>query len=308
MSDFTPWPSIEKVWNVQKTARKAGVKLVSYRAKVKLHGTHAAVRVPALGGGEVVAQSRNNSLNIENDNFGFAAWTAKQHWPRYAFPYVAFGEWVGPGVQTGVALADIPERVFVVYSADVGEHLTVRGPADILVDPDTLRELLPKHHVLPWFGPEFFLDFETDNTSVMDNLNQLVDCIDGECPWTKTNFGVSGHGEGLVCYPIGRRFADYAFKVKGESHAKGGKAPAKMKPPVSDDAKALAASMATEARCLQFFVPGSTVKDVGPFLGAVCKDVVKECQAEMAASNIEWKTVNPLVVKLAREWFLAKIA
>ncbi len=300
MSDFMKWPHIEKLHNMQTHARKTGQLSITYRAKVKLHGTNAAVRVDTDG--TVTPQSRNKSLNLENDNFGFAKWALEQVWPPYTEDYVVFGEWVGEGVQRGIALSKVEGRHFAIFAAKF------QGDQEYLYDPEALALTFPGHRVVPWFGPLLEIDMSGHETAAIAWLNEATAKIDAECPWTKSEFGVSGVGEGLVCYPVSTDHIEgLMFKVKGESHAKGGAAPAKVKPPISASVPEFAASVATEARFLQFFVPGSTIKDIGPFLGALCNDIKREATAEMEASQLDWKAVNPAVVKLAKEWFLGKL-
>lgn len=302
MSEFVKWPHIEKLYNVQKHAQKLGKTGSAYRAKVKLHGTNAAVRVSPEG--VIEPQSRNRTLTPEDDNHGFAKWATAQSWPTYTNSYVVFGEWVGQGVQTGVALSQLEDKHFVIFamlwSADGNLE------AGYEYNPERLSGLFPGHRVMPWYGPVMYFDFQSENTGPVSWLNAAVEGIDKLCPWTKSEFGIEGVGEGLVCYPLDLPLEGFMFKVKGASHAEGGAAPAKAKPPVSADVVAFAESVATEARFLQFLPAEVTMKNIGPFLGAVCKDIQREAADEMAASGLEWKVVNPSVVKVAREWYMKR--
>lgn len=49
--------------------------VVTYRAKIKLHGTNAGIQITPEG--EVAAQKRSQIINSQNDNAGFATWVAK---------------------------------------------------------------------------------------------------------------------------------------------------------------------------------------------------------------------------------------
>jgi len=75
------WTSIELLHNIRRDAlakaELAGLPppKVTYRAKVKLHGTNCGVQVLPDGG--VVAQGRNMLLTEDADNMGFAAWVTR---------------------------------------------------------------------------------------------------------------------------------------------------------------------------------------------------------------------------------------
>lgn len=116
---FVAWTEIESFHNVRKFMKAYPENLnnnsiVLYRSKVKLHGTNAAVQVHLDG--TIVPQSRTAEISVTNDNAGFARWlssTNPQDWAS-AKGLIIFGEWCGPGVQKGVAISQIPQKVFVV--------------------------------------------------------------------------------------------------------------------------------------------------------------------------------------------------
>ena len=86
-----------------------GPQRVTYRAKVKLHGTNAGVqRTPE---GLLECQSRERLITPGDDHCGFARWvdSHRNEWLAGLSPgTVVFGEWGGPGVMGGVALSRIP--------------------------------------------------------------------------------------------------------------------------------------------------------------------------------------------------------
>ena len=70
---FIKWTSIELLHNVKRDLDTAGKAFqITYRAKIKLHGTNAGIRVTSEG--EVVAQKRTQIITSKNDNAGFAGW------------------------------------------------------------------------------------------------------------------------------------------------------------------------------------------------------------------------------------------
>lgn len=107
MATFMAWPEIESFHNIRKFVRVdpaewflgiemlSGTSTVSYKAKVKLHGTNAAVQ--CHDSGEVLAQSRTNIISLQNDNAGFARWvnSIDNYWSM-AHGHVVYGEWCGP--------------------------------------------------------------------------------------------------------------------------------------------------------------------------------------------------------------------
>src|ERR1700722_20890282 len=118
---FMAWPEIESFHNVRKFVRVDpgewwqakekfhGTSTVKYRAKVKLHGTNAAVQVG--WDGSLVCQSRTNIITPESDNAGFARWVMshQNEWINLGnwgdrFGHILYGEWCGPGIQKGVAI------------------------------------------------------------------------------------------------------------------------------------------------------------------------------------------------------------
>lgn len=81
----------------------------------KIHGTNSAVYIfeytstnhvshePRMG---IRPQSRNRILDVENDNFGFAAWVSANSEALIAAlgPGLHFGEWYGSGINSGYGL------------------------------------------------------------------------------------------------------------------------------------------------------------------------------------------------------------
>ena len=122
---FIKWTSIELLHNVKREldARNQAFQL-TYRAKVKLHGTNAGVQITPSG--EIAAQKRTGVLRVfdplndpfkkrtqvitsEADNAGFAAWVEKNgsyfSQLKGNSHLTIFGEWCGSGIQKGVAIS-----------------------------------------------------------------------------------------------------------------------------------------------------------------------------------------------------------
>jgi len=262
---FMPWPEIEGFHNIRKFIRVdpgewwhkrellAGTSVVSYKAKVKLHGTNAAVRISADG--TVTAQSRTNIITPENDNAGFARWVKanEAEWKKTAavpsktdpadhyLNMVFFGEWIGPGIQKNVAVSEIPKKSFAVFAMkilgkDEEELLFEVEPSRIAMYLGksgikfALSEEanLPDVYILPWYEKSIDIDWkQTDEelTKTIAPINDWVMAIEANDPWVDATFGVKGTGEGLVFYPISdahknsfEHFTNLCFKAKGEKH------------------------------------------------------------------------------------------
>lgn len=352
---FIPWPEIEGFHNIRKfTAPSAhpeilnGNPVVNYRCKVKLHGTNAAVQ--CLEKGTILCQSREGLITPEKDNAGFARWalTNKEKWFRVVDKgYVAglagiiiFGEWVGPGIQKGVAVSNLPKKVFAVFAARIisAEVMPERGSDNLIVEPEELRELvkgIPDVYVLDWhtrtchYGcdtrvyAQVNVDWSASSeelTKITEKINQWVMEVEASDPWTKEVFGVEGTGEGLVFYPRSQEhlgytdFSNLVFKAKGEKHKNIATAkPAQVDASTAASMDAFVAMVLTEARLEQGATKVSAdgaltfdMKNTGKFVTWVSADVEKETQDELAASGLTFKQVQKAVSDKARAWYIGK--
>lgn len=319
------WSKIELLHNVkgevlaQAELNGEAPPVLTYRAKVKLHGTNAGVQV--RGDGTVIAQGRNQTLTPEADNMGFAAWvldnepafaalaTPEQHW-------TLFGEWCGPGVQRGVAINQVDRKVWVVFAAQLGDHH--EEAARVVIEPDALAELVPEHpdvFVLPWFGEPIEVSF-ADPAAAAERLNAMVEKVERNDPWVKATFGVDGTGEGLVLYPMldtdaRDAIAPRLFKAKGEKHrVRKAKRAVEVDPEVVASVDAFVETFVTEARLEQGLAEacsdGISMKALGAFLKWVGQDVRSESADALAEAGLEWKQVGKAVTSRAKGWFVQK--
>ncbi len=346
---FVAWPEIESFHNIRKyTAAHPeilnGKNVVSYRCKVKLHGTNAAIQCHQDG--SVIAQSRTGEISVGNDNAGFARWVEenKDKW-RLRNNQVIYGEWIGPGIQKGVAVSSIPKKSFAVFAVR-----SMENPESLLVEPADIKHVvsgIPDTYVIPWFSRGGYTDFEyieelkidwslsnEELTKSLDPINEWVYSVEHMDPWVFDVFGIKGTGEGLVFYPISREhegytnFSNLVFKAKGEKHKNIATAkPAQVDASTAASVDAFVAMVLTEARLEQgaravlgehkhedaltclFCTTGALTYDAkltGKFVNWVSADVEKETQDELAASNLTWKQVQKAVSDKARAWYLAK--
>lgn len=319
---FFPWPEIEAFHQVRKFTHhypelvEGGV--VTYRPKVKLHGTNAAIQIHPDG--TVVAQSRTNVITPRNDNMGFASWVEanKEFWAEKATTdgVVVFGEWCGRGIQSGVAVSEIP-KTFAIFAAQ-----SMQYPEYVTYEPDLLAAFAPKPgghplaRVLPWAGMSITVDWTKASEElepVVFLINEHVQHVEACDPWVEMLFGIKGTGEGLVYYPTSHQgmtnLKNLMFKAKGAKHrVVAAPKAATVDPQVAASVEAFAEMVVTEARLEQGMgLIGSPDKKLtGKFVGWIVGDVQKECQAELEASGLTWKQVAGAVSGRASKWWLGK--
>ena len=327
MVNLVKWPSIESFHHIRRAVDKYphilnGESKVIYRPKVKLHGTNSAIQITK---DSIYPQSRTTILNESHDNAGFAAWInsnkeAIQESTKTLQGLTIFGEWVGPGVNKGCAIHQINQKILAVFAVI---DTTADADKNFLADPGELNQLLAgllssvsDIYILPWYGQAVEVDWALpaeELESVVDSINQEVDKVESCDPWVKNNFSIEGTGEGLVYYPISHAhlgrdmFSTLAFKAKGEKHkvVKTKKA-VQLSPEQASSINEFVELTVTPARLEQGLteVGERDPKLTGKFIGWVCQDVNKECQAELEASGLDWKNVSKAVANKARQWFL----
>jgi hypothetical protein len=334
MTQHISWTEIESFHNVRKAVAKYphivnGNSSVSYRAKVKIHGTNAGVIIDSFG--NVTAESRSCIITPESDNAGFAKWVAERHVEFAAARHptaeriVIFGEWCGPGIQKGVAANQIPEKIFAVFGIRIIDDET---NANFVSDPRELAHFvrnIPGSYVIPWFndGEIFQIDWAAAPNHlqpVIDRINTHVLAIDDCDPWIDSQFNVKGPGEGLVFYPIDLyhvgydNFSNLCFKAKGEKHKTIAKdKPAQLDPTIAANMNAFVEMVLTPARLEQGVRATNDgefkfeQKNIGAFLAWISRDIIKETNQEMNASGLDPKSAVKACSNHARIWFITEM-
>jgi RNA ligase len=281
---------------------------VTFQGKVKLHGCNTGVTRVATG---LAYQSRETVLTPTSDLKGFAKWASAhpELFTRLPEGATLFGEWAGPGVEGGMAVSNLPQKIWAVFGA-------ILADGTLVYDPEQLRELAPDCLILPWATEEVVVDFTSPTSlgEVEARVNEMVAQIEQEDPWIRATFGVSGLGEGLVFYPVGELppgwpAQDLLWKAKGDKHRTAGIKPVQVKPTASPSVEAFVQNVVTPARLEQglSFIGGvKDPKKTGAFLQWLVADVQKETGPELAASNLTWDQVKNAVQVAARTWFLQK--
>eukprot|EP01080_Neovahlkampfia_damariscottae_P003258 gene3258-5701_t len=337
---FTKWPSIEQLHNVVKNIEKVKPLIedsdeekkkdfypynllfekesIKYRGKIKLHGSNAGILIQD---GVVKVQSRNCFLDFDSPSGKLV----KNHQNYFLDIYkkskskkmVIFGEFCGPRVQKGVALTQLKNDLFAIFSILLDD--------EIIYEPSIISKLLPEipsnFYVIDWFTEIFELKFfdEKDLQQKAEFINEKVDKIDKEDPWVKELFNISGPGEGLVLYPIGlssenqtlsqELFTSFVWKAKGEKHrnVKNQKS-AQIKPEKAQGIENFAKMMTTDARLEQGVSEiGLDKKNTGKFVKWIVADVEKEGKAEAEESGLNLKQALGAVSKIASSWYQEQI-
>lgn len=320
------WPSIESFSSVKRGMEQYRINTgkqalghrrpITYKAKVKLHGTNAGIQIR---NGQVFAQSRTSIIGTGNDNCGFAAWveSTNEFWKSFT-DCTIFGEWCGPGIQKGTAVNEISEKIFAVFAV----YYDHSSEPYLTVDPVHLegmfRIFMPDQvRVLPWYNGSVEVDFN-DLPSLELNVQEfekLTNEVEQCDPWIHAEFNKIGIGEGLVWYPLNpdhsdvplEYFATYAFKTKGEKHkvVKTKKA-VSIDPEKVESIEAFVAMFVTEARLRQFAPDVFDKRQLSQFLKEFVVDVKKESKNELEVSDMHWKDVSKHITNKARVWFLER--
>jgi len=339
MTHHIKWPSIDSFHHIRKATQKyphlcGHSPVVTYRAKVKLHGTCAAVQITNDG---FYAQSRTRIITLEKDNLGFAFWAYQneQKWKNILKEHgemTIFGEFAGPGIQAGMATNQAPWKFFAVFAIQINlpdemdEYDNTLPKTKFIVDPFEIQNILidapqtQDFFPIDWYFDDLIVNWAADTDELqkcVDQANKVVEEVEKCDPFMNDNFDIQGLGEGVVYYPVshpGRYFfSQLAFKAKGEKHQTvKQKKKVQVNPETAEDMKQFADMVLTDARLEQ----GATEindgvlefdkKLIGPFIGWVARDVLKECKDELIASGLEWKPTSKIITNKARAWYLSK--
>jgi len=202
--------------------------VLTFKGTVKLHGTNAGVSYNYEHG--IWAQSRENIITSAKDNAGFAFFVethpnvfinmfdklaTNNKTDLNIYTLTIYGEWVGRGIQKGVAISNI-DKSFFIFGAKVSKTTDETFNA-YWIDSSALRS--PADSV---YNIEDYETFSVDVDFNMPQLSQnklveLTQYVEKECPVGKA-FGFSGTGEGIV-FSAEYKDVVYRFKSKGEKHS-----------------------------------------------------------------------------------------
>jgi len=292
--------------------------IIKFRGTVKLHGTNSGVCFNTKTG-DMWAQSRENIITIEKDNAGFAFFVeSKKEVFKHMFSTIKtdadiisiYGEWCGQSIQKGVALSQLPNKMFVVFGVKLSNVVENETEGKWLKEFDASYFNDLKEHniynILSFKTYEIDIDFENPHIA-QKKMIEYVEEVETQCPVGKA-FGVEGVGEGIVweTYLGDNRII---FKTKGEKHSSSRVTTlSAVDVEKMEGIKEFVEYAVTENRLMQgisivFANEPPVVEKTGDFLRWVVNDVMKEEMDTLIKNNLEPKSVNGHISKEARRWF-----
>jgi len=303
---------------------------IKFIGTVKLHGAHADIVIHSDD--TVQLQSRNVvGLSLEKDAYGIAKAMLplkaesldlkRRYRQRFLelnpgaeineeYPMIIAGEWIGPGVQKTVAIAELPEKCFVILSVSINNAWLPDEPY-----ADIHNEAVGIYNVSRGgFYHEELVSYDIEGTR--EKLHALTMAVEKECPFAKT-FGISGIGEGIVWkaeHPLGDD-ARFWFKTKGPLHRVTTTEKLKQKPDASEQQKVdgFAEAAVTENRLEQGWAYleelgiKRDMKAIREFMVWVAKDVEIEERLEIKKMGINPGLLRKRIVFLSRTWYMKKL-
>jgi len=310
--------------------------ILKFKGTVKLHGTNAGISLSNEG--EYFAQSKDNIITIQNDNHGFAFYAESNKevfmkmfdrikkqgfgisdmemlhsFNDHVSTITIFGEWIGQGIQKGVAIAQLPKS-FVIFGVKLA-FSNPEIPSVYLPDfpwSELQDESIRCYNIQQY--KTFSIDIDFNHPEIaQEQIEKWVLEVENECPFGK-KMGVSGIGEGIVFSYFNEDGSMIRFKAKGEKHSVSKtKSSAPIDVEKMNSVSQFVDYSVTENRLNQgmervFTDVGETIdiKKLGDFLKWIVNDIIKEEMDTMNESDLTPKDVNPAISKVAREWFLKK--
>jgi hypothetical protein len=291
--------------------------VISFHGTIKIHGTNAAV---CMQGEELWVQSRENI--VTNGHFGFVGFVHNNEMDfrrlinevraEYNIPndYIVavYGEWAGPGIQKGVGISQIQEKSFFLFGIKVvpsGEN-----QVNYWVDESKYRSENPNIYNIHEFTSYIRnIDF-SEPKMILNDLIDITDKVEAECPVAKTLGVDGGIGEGVVWFA---KYKDstYRFKVKGTKHSN-----TKVKRPASVDTEKLATIkevveyLVTDNRldqAIQMTEAKLDRKYTGDIMRWLANDIMSEELDTLNANSLSWKDVSSPVTGEYRRLFFERI-
>lgn len=292
------------------------------KGTIKLHGSNSAICFNDTDG--MWAQSRENIITVGKDNAGYAMFTEsnkevfkklfediKQKYDIDTNIYTIsiFGEWVGRGIQKGVAITELEKSMFIF-----GLKIAKPGDKDFVaywLDSSWIKS--PEHRI---FNIEDYKTYsiEIDFNHPQLKQNEIIDMtleVEEECPVGKA-FGISGIGEGIV-FKTEYKGQRYMFKSKGEKHS--GKSKVKVLHVVDDEKIKLCIDTAEKItptwRLSQMLEKACDLNNggqldrskLGEYIKLVIADIIKEDLDILLEANLEIKDLGKYISDISRRYF-----
>lgn len=294
--------------------------IMTFVGTVKLHGSNASIVFDANN--NKVYQSRNRILSEDEDHMGFVSEMnsvdmipiVEQLREEGDSEICLFGEWIGPGVQKKIAISELPEKQFVLFSIwKDGVYHDVPDDLDLSCSGGKVRSITE--------GPTWEIDIDVNSPSDgATELEKITAAVEDECPWGALH-GIEGVGEGVVWkWKNDPSEESLWFKTKGEKHAKKKTRKVTIKSPeqiAKDETtqEIVELELATVERMQQGwdFVKEQNgfdndldmeMQHMGPYLKFVHADIIKENVDLLEQMDVELKGVMKLVQHHAKKWFI----
>lgn len=295
---------------------------IKFRGTIKLHGTNGGIGYD-LNSKEIWAQTRRESITVENDNYQFAKYVEshkdyflkifadiarKGRAEDFDFETVMlYGEWAGKGIQKGVAISQV-EKSFFVFGIKLvkgDSHNWIKLEDYIVSSPEQSLYAITDY---PTY--EIEIDFSNPQNAV-NTMTEWVDGVEKECP-VAGSFGISGIGEGIVFtgHYKGER---YIFKAKGEKHStvktkeRIAISPEKVESINNFIDYAVTVNRMNQGLKEIFGEEELDIRKMGNYLKWVANDVMSEELDVLVENGLEVKDVTKQISNRARAWFLEKL-
>lgn len=288
---------------------------IKFKGTVKMHGSNASV-VYDTETKEIWGQSKGQI--VDSSHFGFRAWVKENDGViRDLFKdftvdsgegrtIAIYGEWVGPGVIKGCSVAELKEKIFIIFGAKVRNH---NDDSIVWVATDNLRSENNRIFNITEF-PTFEIDIDFKEPKLY--VNKMVDitnAVEESCPVAK-HFGFDAIGEGVV-WVANYKEKRLVFKVKGAKHSNNktkNLAPVDMEK--LESIKEAVDFLFTENRLDQAIHEtgvGLDKKHTGDVLRWICNDIMTEENNTLESNGLTWKDIAGNITGKYRDLFFEKI-
>ncbi len=285
---------------------------LSFRVTCKCHGTNSSVclyRGTENNPDYYEFQSRERVLSIKQDNAGFMLAMLNKPYQKlfdgivFKDHCVIYGEWIGKGIQRGVAISQLPDKKFIIFAVKID---------DVYQDMENYKHLQDNdngiYNILQF--PYEYIDIDFENPEYAQNkIVEMTLAVEDECPVGKY-FNINGIGEGIVVEHQSD-FGRLIFKSKGLKHSV---SKTKTLAPVDTEAlegmKEFIEYAVTENRMqqgidkmIEMNIP-LQLKSTSDYLRWVYNDVVKEEQDTIIKNQIDMKKLGSAVSAKARIYWM----
>lgn len=276
---------------------------------ILVHNSNGSIVL--LKSGEIQYQSRENVLSLLKDNAGFCL-TMSAKKLDFLFEEIEFserieifGEWSGKGIQTNMAINQLP-KMFIIFGCKVD------GVWKEFFRHDNSQLI---YHIDQFPNYEIDIDFN-DPLASQNKLIEMTLEVEKECPVGKqlgaTIENGSMLGEGIV-FSCVHENSHYVFKSKGELHS--AKSKVNTLKPVDEEArnkaKEIAIKVCPEWRLEQmaestfdFMNGGRTEKSkIGIFIKNMMSDIAKEESDVLVENQVSMKEIASFVAEIVKKYF-----